>query len=208
MNNSFTSCLPTRAPRAHRPLRGFRSASGALCMALAFACVLPGGAWAQQSAISRKDASNATTHSRVSDGDRVFLRSAASRFSHDQRLADLARTRASSRDVKAFAAEWKATTDRLKGELDTLTTQNKVAVPKDMSDQAEGRVRDLDGHSGADFDAAFMQQARESLTQENKLFQDSVRKMENEQVRDWADGALKEIRAQSARAEDLAAKAK
>jgi hypothetical protein len=32
--------------------------------------------------------------------------------------------------------------------------------------------------------------------------------MENEQVRDWADGALKEIRAQSARAEDLAAKAK
>jgi predicted outer membrane protein len=174
--------------------------------ALLCACFLPLGAAAQPGPGPVKDASNATTHSRVSDGDRVFMRSAAGRLRHDRQLAELGQQRGRSRDVKEFAVDWAAHTDKFLGELETFAAQHHSELPKDMSDQAARRIRDLSDRRDASFDVALLRHAVESLEQEAKLFRDSARKMENKDVRDWANSAEREIRTLSSRAGSLVAR--
>ena len=174
----------------------------ALALAAGSALWAAGAARAQPAAPG-KSAADATHHSDASDGDRVFLRSAAFRFSHDGALAELGRTRAQAGNVKAFAADWRTRTEKLQGQLKKLAGENRATLPNDMTGEADLRIRAVAGSSGADFDRAFVKRAVEALTEEVELFQDSVRKMESEQVRKWADDTLRGIRADLARAQQL-----
>lgn len=153
-----------------------------------------------------KTASNATTHSRVSDGDRVFLRSAVGRLVYDQQLADLARERSSSPEIKAFANDWKTSASRHGKELGKLANNNGVAIPNNMAEMSLAQLRSLGQQRAGEFDAGFIRQANETLTQELKLFQDSVRKMENDHVRSWANAALQDLRRLAMRAKALTGK--
>lgn len=156
---------------------------------------------APRDAAPARDASNATTHSRVSDGDRVFLRSAAGLLVRDAQLARLGDAQASSAELRRFASAWKTDAETLDAELHRMAERSKLEIPKDMTDESREGLRALQGQSGKAFDRAFIQQSRSALGQQNKLFQDSIRQMEKGDVRDWAERALARIKANLARAE-------
>lgn len=180
-----------------------RARIGMLCTALGLA----GLSSAQPTALDKTTA-NATTHARVSDGDRVFMRSAAGRLIHDERSVDLAAERSASADVKAFAKDWRAAAVRHRRALADLARSHEVALPNDMAESSAQQVKALGAQEAGEFDAGFLRQAHESLAEEVKLFQDSVRKMENETVRAWANGVLPDLHGLAARAQALAAKSR
>ena len=186
------------------PLQGrrrwMRSAFG---VAVGWTLLAPGLATAQRQGAQGKTVENATNHSDASDGDRVFMRSAAFRLSHDGALAELGRTRAQSGNVKAFAADWRSRTEKVQGELKKLAEENSATLPNDMTGEADQRIRAVANSSEAGFDRAFVKRAVEALTEEVELFQDSVRKMESEQLRKWAGDTLHGIRGDLARAQQL-----
>jgi putative membrane protein len=196
--------MKKRTAPTHCPSRAI--ARGALNIALVCASIAGSAAHAQPGPSPHKDIDKATTHSRASDGDRVFMRSAVGLFIHDHQLTDLARTRARSPELKRFASAWQARTEKLQAQLHKVAADNRLQLPKDMSQDAKTRLHALDLQAGAGFDHAFARYAAQSLSHEIELFQDSVRKMENEGVRAWADGALRELREQLSDAQQLASK--
>jgi putative membrane protein len=196
--------MKKRTAPTHCPSRAITRRT--LSIALVCASIAGGAAHAQPGPSPHKDIDKATTHSRASDGDRVFMRSAVGLFIHDHQLTDLARTRARSPELKRFASAWQARTEKLQAQLHKVAADNHLQLPKDMSQDARTRLHALDLQAGAGFDHAFARYAAQSLSQEIELFQDSVRKMENEGVRAWADGALRELREQLSDAQQLASK--
>jgi predicted outer membrane protein len=205
--------IPSKAAfsKAGDPRRRATTTTVAAWVHVAVAGLLCAGMWAATGAAAQrtaldKDAANATTHSRVSDGDRVFMRSASARLIHDQQLADLARERSARAEVRRFANDWKTASARHGKELAELAQSHEVAIPNNMSEQSSAQLRRLGEKRSGEFDAHFARQANESLAQEVKLFQDSVRKMENDTIRAWANAALTDLRALAARANAMAAR--
>lgn len=180
--------------------------TGAVLIALACLFLPSERADAQPGRAPHKDASDATTHSRVSDGDRVFMRSAVGLLIHDRRLAELAGTRGGSAEARQFSAQWKSKLNRLQIQLEKLAELNRIELPKDMSEVSRARLEAVASQSGPDFDRGLLSYTQASLNEEVKLFRNSIRKMENQEIRHWAQGALDTTLTQSSAAQRLSSR--
>jgi putative membrane protein len=143
---------------------------------------------------------------KVSDGDNVFLRSAAQAGLYEVEISRRAAQRARSPEVKKFASmlvqHHTASNDQLK----RLAATKDVQLPNDMPEEKKRKIAALEKQQGAAFDRAFVREVGIADHQADiKLFQDAVRSAEDADIKQWANLTLPVLQEHLTTAQGLAA---
>ncbi len=93
----------------------------------------------------------------VSDGDREFVEASASANSAEVELGKLAEQRATSNEVKKFAAMMVSDHSKANQELMQVAQQHSIQAPSDLNEEHRDLVGRLSNLRGADFDREYME---------------------------------------------------
>jgi putative membrane protein len=144
---------------------------------------------------------------KVSDGDNVFLRSAAQAGLYEVEVSRRAAQRARSPQVKQFARMLVEQHTASNDQLRRLAASKDVQLPNDMPEEKKQKLAALEKHEGAAFDTAFV---REVGIAEHRagieLFQDAARSAEDADIKTWANLTLRVLREHLAVAQGMSAR--
>ena len=104
-------------------------------------------------------AAGAAATGQIAATDRAFLVKAAQGSVYEKTLAELAQTRASRADVKAYASQIVSDHETANGALQDLATFKGVTLPTTMSAADQRRLKGMTAYTSKAFDAAFVKEA-------------------------------------------------
>ena len=127
----------------------------------------------------------------LAEADARFLQAAAGSGQFEMQAAQLARQRAGSGEVKAYAAKVREQHRAMNGDLQALAGRKHVTLPEQPAEPDRRTLEQLDGMQGADFDALYIQKAAvDAHVIANRLYETAAREAEDPEVRDFAVQAL------------------
>ncbi|VTU23874.1 putative outer membrane protein [Variovorax sp. PBL-H6] len=142
---------------------------------------------------------------KVSDGDNVFLRSAAQAGLYEVEAARRAARRARVTQVKQFASMLVQHHTAANDQLRRLAASKDVQLPNDMPEEKKQKLAALEKQEGAAFDRAFVREVGIADHQADiKLFQDAVRSAEDADIKQWANLTLPVLQEHLTTAQGLA----
>jgi putative membrane protein len=173
---------------------------------LAFAALATLAPWGRAADPPRSGGGLTGGARKVSDGDNVFLRSAAQAGLYEVEVSRRAAQRARSPQVKQFARMLVEQHTASNDQLRRLAASKDVQLPNDMPEEKKQKLAALEKHEGAAFDTAFV---REVGIAEHRagieLFQDAARSAEDADIKTWANLTLRVLREHLAVAQGMSA---
>ncbi len=151
-----------------------------LC-ALAAGCAAAGLSVAQAQPNS-KDPDEATLRGDMSNGDRVFLRSAGGLIVRDREIGKLGKRRFQKPALREWAASLEKKSDALYRDMTDYAERHKTNLPLDMSEVSRRMVDRVAESKGATFDRDMVRTVRALLEEQVRVFTDSAETAEHQEV--------------------------
>jgi putative membrane protein len=172
-----------------------------LALALAFgsgwaAAQTTGGAATQSTAQAAKS-------EKLSHGDRKFIEDAAKGGMFEVQSAQLAQQKATDPAVKDFAKKLADDHGKANDELKQLAQSKDVALPDKEKWMDRHEISKLQKASGADFDREFAQHSVKEHEKDIKKFEKAAAKLNDPDVKAWAQKQLPVLREHLAMAQKL-----
>lgn len=123
------------------------------------ALLLAGSALAPAARAQTAPPAGAAATASISDADRAFLVKDAQGGVYERALAELAQSRASRPDVKAYATKVVEDHGTANGALEDLATFKGVTLPTSMSPADQRRLKGMTAYTPRAFDGAFIKEA-------------------------------------------------
>jgi putative membrane protein len=131
---------------------------------------------------------------RASEKDAQFMVDAASDGLAEVRMAEHARDRATTQDVKDLAAAMIAAHTTMNAQVKALAAQKNITIPADLTEKQTKDIADLDEKTGIDFDKAYTDKLISMHKDAINLFEKASSNAEDQQIRDLFVGGLPELR--------------
>jgi putative membrane protein len=144
--------------------------------------------------------------SAVKGKDKSFLKDAYEDGLAEISAGQLASSKATNADVKAFAQHMVEDHTKANAELKTLADSKKVEVPSEPSTVAKGKAKLLESKSGGDFDKAYVDAMVKDHDKAVKAFAKSANEAEDADVKAFAAKTLPTLEGHLKMAQDLQAK--
>ena len=129
-------------------------------------------------------AKNATA--RVQGKDTLFVRKAAIGGLAEVQSAELAKTKASSAEVKSFAEHMISDHGKANDELAALAKEKGITVPTELDNAHQAKLDKLKGLSGDAFDKEYVKQQRMDHAATLKLLQDEAKNGKDPDLKSFA----------------------
>ncbi|MET3513830.1 hypothetical protein ABIC63_001601 [Pseudacidovorax sp. 1753] len=142
-----------------------------------------------------KDPDDATLRGDMSNGDRVFLRSAGGLVVRDREIGKLGQRRFQKPALREWAASLEKKSDALYRDMTDYAERHKTNLPLDMSEVSRRMVDRVAESKGAAFDRDMVRTARALLEEQVRVFTDSAEKAEHQEVAALARRAADDRRA-------------
>lgn len=124
------------------------------------------------------------------DDENDFAVKAANGGMLEMELARMAREKARSNDVKAFAAMMLADHSKADEALKALATQKNITLPARLGDDEQKHVDELAKLSGAEFDKKYVELMVEDHEEDIKLFKEAADDADDADVKTFAAAQL------------------
>lgn len=142
-----------------------------------------------------KDPDDATLRGDMSNGDRVFLRSAGGLVVRDREIGKLGQRRFQKPALRQWAAMLEEKSDALYRDMTRYAERHKTNLPLDMSEASRRMVDRVAQSKGAAFDRDMVRTVRALLQEQVRVFGKSADTAEHEEVAALARRAADERRA-------------
>ena len=156
-------------------------------------------------------ATTATTSSAaasVSDDDKNFAMKAAEGGMGEVKLGELAASKATNADVKAFGQRMQTDHGKAGDELKQWATMKNVTLPATLNAEMLKTYDELSKKSGAAFDKAYMEDMVKDHDKDVGEFKDAQSKVKDPDLKAWIDKTLPVIEGHQTMAHDLVKKLK
>ncbi|WP_155946970.1 DUF4142 domain-containing protein [Pseudacidovorax intermedius] len=160
-------------------------AAGCTCTAFSAAHAQP----------NSKDPDDATLRGDMSNGDRVFLRSAGGLIVRDREIGKLGQRRFQKPALREWAASLEKKSDALYRDMTDYAERHKTNLPLDMSEASRRMVDRVAESKGATFDRDMVRTVRALLEEQVRVFSDSAESAEHQAVAALARRAADDRRA-------------
>jgi putative membrane protein len=147
-----------------------------------------------------------TTASQLTESDRAFAMKAATGGKHEVELGQLAATRASNSDVKAFANRMVQDHSRAGEELTQINARLAISPPAEEDALFKQTFDRLSKLKAVDFDQAYMKEMVEGHTKVADERSSYVSSGTNPDLKAWASKTLPTVREHLQMAKDIANK--
>lgn len=175
-----------------------------IVVALAGALAAP--AAAQTAKPPKTQQPTGTTGTAIAATDRAFAREAAIGSMAEVDLGNLAKQKASSSDVKAFADRMVTDHSKANDELKQWADSNKVTLPAQLDARHKATHARLEKLSGDAFDKAYMRDMLADHKMDVAKFKTESKSAKNGDLRDWAGKTLPTLEDHLKQAQDTASK--
>jgi putative membrane protein len=126
----------------------------------------------------------------LAEVDQDFAKEAAQGGVIEVRLGELAQQQAKSAEVKDFGQRMVEDHGQANDKLKQIAEQKGIELPTDLSEEAQGTYEDLQQHSGAEFDEAYMDEMVSDHEDDVSAFEDYVGNAEDADLRSFAEETL------------------
>jgi len=106
------------------------------------------------------------------------------------RVAELAETNSSSKEVKSFATMMKKDHSAANGELKDLASQKGISLPATLSNKSQSTYDDLAKKTGKDFDDAYSDLMVKDHEKTVDAFKKEADKGDDAEIKSWASGKI------------------
>lgn len=148
-----------------------------------------------------QNARTASSHEKLSWGDRRFVTKAADGGQDEVQLAQLAAQRATNPDVRSFAQKLVDDHSKVNSELMSLAAQKSVKV--DMDNDKDRAYKRLNKKSGAEFDQEFVEHMIDEHEKAIKLFEKASTDAKDSELRSFAASHVAHLREHLQEAQSL-----
>jgi putative membrane protein len=135
--------------------------------------------------------------------DSEFAVEAADGGLYEVQLATLAKTKATSPQVKQFAQMMIDDHTKANSELKSLASTKGIALPDVMCEKCQKRYYDLDQKKGADFDKEYIDMMVKDHKDDIDKFEKEADKGNDGEIKTWASGKLTTLRHHGEEAERI-----
>jgi len=155
-------------------------------------CAVPMARAQQQTpnALGTSSTENQAQRGQLSAADYRFLEKAARGGLEEVELGQLAEQKGSSEAVRTFGKRMVTDHNKLNDQLKQIASQKGATVPTAMSHHENSRVQHLESVSGATFDKDYAKDMVKDHRQDVKEFQDAAKKLEDADLRAFAQKAV------------------
>jgi len=129
-----------------------------------------------------KDPDEVTLRGDMSNGDRVFLRSAGGLVVRDREIGKLGQRRFQKPALRRWAASLEKRSDTLYRAMTDYAERHKTNLPLDMSEASRRMVDRVAESKGAEFDRDMVRTIRALLEEQVRVFSDSAESAEHRDV--------------------------
>ena len=126
----------------------------------------------------------------LNESDYRFLEKAARGGLEEVELGQLAQQKASNQAVRTFGQRMVTDHNKLNNELKQLAAQKGATVPTSMTHHENSTLQHLQGEVGADFDKDYAKDMVKDHRKDLKEFQDAARKVQDPDLRAFAQKAV------------------
>jgi putative membrane protein len=130
----------------------------------------------------------------LSKSDMRFMKKAAEGGMFEVHLGNLAKQRASNKDVKSFGERMVNDHSKANDQLMRLASDNGVTLPKDLDAKHKKTVDRLSNLSGSQFDREYMNVMVKDHTKDVNEFQSESNRIQNSDLKNWTDDTLSTIK--------------
>ena len=124
------------------------------------------------------------------EDDSEFAVDAADGGMLEVQLGELAKTNASSAEVKKFAAQMVTDHGKANDELKALATQKNITLPMAVSDDKMKKIEDLTKKKGAEFDKDYISFMVDDHKEDISKFEEAASDAKDAEVKAWAAGKV------------------
>jgi len=125
----------------------------------------------------------------------------ASRF--EVMAGELAKTKATSQQVKDLAMQVVKDHSMINSELKSLASKNNITVPEKISDKLQKKYDNLNEKTSEDFDKDYLKDVVREHKDEIDLFEKQAEKGEMESIKSWASGKIPTLQKHLEKAESV-----
>jgi putative membrane protein len=124
------------------------------------------------------------------EDDTEFAVNAADGGMREVQLGELAKTKATSQEVKAFADMMVTDHTKANEELKSLAAQKNITLPTTLSDKSRKAMEDLEKKTGKDFDEAYASMMVDDHQKTLDEFKKQADKGNDPELKSWAAGKV------------------
>ena len=139
----------------------------------------------------------------IAMGDRNFVKDMAAGGQAEVALSEMAQQKATSPDVKAFAALMVRDHSRAGQELKSIAAKHNIELNADLDDHAKDLRERLAKKSGADFDRDYMKAMVDDHEQAVDDAKDKAEHSDNADIKEWASKTLPTLQQHLERAREI-----
>jgi putative membrane protein len=142
----------------------------------------------------------------IDAGDMKFMKHTGEEGMAEVKIAELGTQKAQSADVKNFAKMLVDDHTKANSELAALAKNKSVDLSAMVTPKAADEFRDLEKHSGTDFDKAFLDHMLKSHKDTVSKFEDIEKNGKDSELKAWVSKTLPTLRAHLDKAKELRGK--
>lgn len=150
---------------------------------------------------SKKDA---TKEDKLARGDRKFVEEALADGMFEVQVGQLAASKATDPQVKAFGEQLVKDHTAANQELQQIASKHQVDMPKELPRKQRNKLQDLQKKSGAEFDREFVKEVGLDAHEDDvKKFQKASKDVKAPDLKAWVDKTLPTLQEHHAAAKKL-----
>jgi putative membrane protein len=184
----------------------FRFRTGAAILGLAAAAFLGGCGNSENTPSSEnapKTPDRSTTATAADNSPDNFLKKAAMGDITEVRLGEMAKSRASSPEVKQFAQQMIDDHSKHLDQVKQVAAKKNVTLPSTMDPQEQGDVDKLEKMTGSEFDLAYVKNMVEDHTRDVSEYEQQAKAQQDSDVKSLAEQTLPALRHHLQMARDM-----
>ena len=188
----------------------------ALCLSLIFGCdsdrrTAQNDGYEETEGMNNTDApeqgfgidTERTSAAGMEEDTREFITEAGSSSMMEVELAQLAREKAQSQQVKDYAQMIENDHQQANQRLQDLAQQKNIKIPQSMKEDHREKMEDLREKSGSEFDQEYMDLMVDQHEKDIDKFEDKRDEVQDQELQSWIDNTLTTLRQHKEQAEQI-----
>jgi putative membrane protein len=159
-------------------------------------------------ATSATTGSTTATASQLSDDDKKFMEKAAQGGMAEVSAGQMASSKGTSNDVKAFGQRMVTDHGKANDELKQLASTKGVTLPTDVAADQKKQADELGKKTGKDFDKQYAKDMVEDHDKDVKEFEEASKKAKDPDLKSWIDKTLPTLKDHQKMAHEMEKKVK
>jgi putative membrane protein len=150
-----------------------------------------------------EDQNEGTFRNNEAENDASYLVDAATLLQKNVRWGELASSKATSKEIKAFGITMAKAHSADLAELQTLATSKEISLPAAPMDNTMDAHDELDELTGPDFDMMYCEKVVSSHTEAIEKMESIEQNVQDPEIRSWITKILPHLRSHVSSAETL-----